>query len=60
MIRTQQLCRRFHVGDSWVHALDMVDLQNEILKELENLEAGDREGIEEVLESLAEMEKMRR
>lgn len=27
MISTQQLCRRFHVGDSWVHALDHVDLQ---------------------------------
>ena len=27
MISTQQLCRRFHVGDSWVHALDQVDLQ---------------------------------
>lgn len=27
MISTQQLCRRFHVGDSWVHALDNVDLQ---------------------------------
>jgi putative ABC transport system ATP-binding protein len=26
MIRTHQLCRRFHVGDSWVHALDEVDL----------------------------------
>ena len=26
MISTQQLCRRFHVGDSWVHALDRVDL----------------------------------
>ena len=26
MIRTEQLCRRFHVGDSWVHALDRVDL----------------------------------
>jgi putative ABC transport system ATP-binding protein len=29
MIRTQQLCRRFHVGDSWVHALDKVDLHIE-------------------------------
>lgn len=26
MIRTQQLCRKFHVGDTWVHALDQVDL----------------------------------
>ncbi|MBT8051805.1 MAG: ABC transporter ATP-binding protein [Xanthomonadales bacterium] len=26
MIRTDNLCRRFHVGDSWVHALDSVDL----------------------------------
>jgi putative ABC transport system ATP-binding protein len=26
MINTQQLCRRFHVGDTWVHALDKVDL----------------------------------
>lgn len=26
MIRTEKLCRRFHVGDSWVHALDNVDL----------------------------------
>ena len=26
MIATHQLCRRFHVGDSWVHALDNVDL----------------------------------
>ena len=26
MISTQQLCRRFHVGDTWVHALDNVDL----------------------------------
>ena len=26
MINTQQLCRRFHVGDTWVHALDHVDL----------------------------------
>lgn len=26
MIATHQLCRRFHVGDSWVHALDHVDL----------------------------------
>ena len=26
MISTQQLCRRFHVGDTWVHALDHVDL----------------------------------
>ncbi|NNK98698.1 MAG: ABC transporter ATP-binding protein [Xanthomonadales bacterium] len=27
MITTNNLCRRFHVGDSWVHALDRVDLQ---------------------------------
>ena len=26
MIHTADLCRRFHVGDSWVHALDHVDL----------------------------------
>lgn len=26
MIRTSSLTRRFHVGDSWVHALDRVDL----------------------------------
>jgi putative ABC transport system ATP-binding protein len=26
MITTHNLCRRFHVGDSWVHALDHVDL----------------------------------
>ena len=26
MIRTERLCRRFHVGDTWVHALDRVDL----------------------------------
>ena len=26
MITTHNLCRRFHVGDSWVHALDRVDL----------------------------------
>lgn len=26
MIRTHELCRRFHVGDTWVHALDNVDL----------------------------------
>ena len=26
MIATHQLCRRFHVGDSWVHALYNVDL----------------------------------
>ena len=26
MIHTSELCRRFHVGDSWVHALDCVDL----------------------------------
>jgi len=26
MISTNGLCRRFHVGDSWVHALDRVDL----------------------------------
>lgn len=26
MISTHKLCRRFHVGDSWVHALDHVDL----------------------------------
>lgn len=29
MIATHQLCRRFHVGDSWVHALDHVDLRIE-------------------------------
>ena len=29
MISTHQLCRRFHVGDSWVHALDHVDLHIE-------------------------------
>jgi putative ABC transport system ATP-binding protein len=27
MITTSDLCRRFHVGDTWVHALDHVDLQ---------------------------------
>ena len=27
MITTDNLCRRFHVGDTWVHALDQVDLQ---------------------------------
>ena len=27
MIRTSDLCRRFHVGDTWVHALDHVDLR---------------------------------
>ena len=27
MIETSGLCRRFHVGDSWVHALDHVDLR---------------------------------
>lgn len=26
MIKTINLCRRFHVGDTWVHALDHVDL----------------------------------
>lgn len=26
MIETRQLCRRFNVGDTWVHALDHVDL----------------------------------
>ena len=29
MIRTERLCRRFHVGDTWVHALDEVDLHIE-------------------------------
>ena len=29
MISTQLLCRRFHVGDTWVHALDHVDLHIE-------------------------------
>jgi putative ABC transport system ATP-binding protein len=29
MIRTENLCRRFHVGDTWVHALDDVDLHIE-------------------------------
>jgi len=29
MISTRKLCRSFHVGDSWVHALDHVDLQIE-------------------------------
>jgi putative ABC transport system ATP-binding protein len=29
MINTQQLCRSFHVGDTWVHALDHVDLHIE-------------------------------
>ncbi|MEM8815185.1 MAG: ABC transporter ATP-binding protein [Pseudomonadota bacterium] len=29
MITTTGLCRRFHVGDSWVHALDNVDLHIE-------------------------------
>lgn len=29
MIQTSQLCRRFHVGDTWVHALDQVDLRIE-------------------------------
>jgi putative ABC transport system ATP-binding protein len=29
MIRTHDLCRRFHVGDSWVHALDRVNLEIE-------------------------------
>ena len=27
MITTSRLCRRFHVGDTWVHALDHVDLE---------------------------------
>jgi putative ABC transport system ATP-binding protein len=27
VISTKALCRRFHVGDSWVHALDHVDLE---------------------------------
>jgi putative ABC transport system ATP-binding protein len=27
MISTEKLCRNFHVGDSWVHALDRVDLE---------------------------------
>ncbi len=27
MIETTALCRQFHVGDTWVHALDHVDLQ---------------------------------
>ncbi len=27
MIETHRLCRRFHVGDTWVHALDQVDLE---------------------------------
>ena len=27
IIETSGLCRQFHVGDSWVHALDHVDLQ---------------------------------
>ena len=29
MIKTERLCRRFHVGDTWVHALDDVDLHIE-------------------------------
>ncbi len=29
MIHTEALCRRFRVGDSWVHALDRVDLDIE-------------------------------
>ena len=29
MIQTERLCRRFHVGDTWVHALDQVDLHIE-------------------------------
>jgi putative ABC transport system ATP-binding protein len=29
IIQTSGLCRRFHVGDSWVHALDRVDLSIE-------------------------------
>ncbi|MGB5256711.1 MAG: ABC transporter ATP-binding protein [Woeseiaceae bacterium] len=29
MIKTTNLCRRFHVGDTWVHALDRVDLDIE-------------------------------
>src|SRR5210317_2518353 len=27
MIETTSLCRKFHVGDTWVHALDHVDLR---------------------------------
>jgi putative ABC transport system ATP-binding protein len=27
MMRLEQICRDFHVGDQWVHALDHVDLQ---------------------------------
>ncbi len=30
MIETSGLCRRFHVGDSWVHALDHVDLRIDV------------------------------
>jgi hypothetical protein len=57
-LMAEEMQQEQRMADVKESGLDMMDLQDEIMKGLENLDAGDREGIEEVLKSLEEMEKM--
>ncbi len=57
-LMAEEMQQEQRMADVKERGLDMMDLQDEILKGLENLTAEDREGIEEVLKALEEMEKM--
>jgi hypothetical protein len=57
-LMAEEMQQEQKMADLKESGLDMMDLQEEILKGLEDLSAEDREGIEEVLKSLEEMEKM--
>ncbi len=57
-LMAEEMQQEQRMADVKERGLDMMDLQEEILKGLENLGAEDREGIEEILKALEEMEKM--
>jgi hypothetical protein len=52
--------RERHMTDMTATGEEMMDLQEEILEQLEAMEAGDRKAMEEVLRELAEIERMLR
>jgi hypothetical protein len=60
VLMAEEMKRERHMADMTASSEEMMDFQEEILKQLEAMEAGDREAMEEILRELAEMERMLR
>jgi hypothetical protein len=58
VLTAEQMQREQNMADMEGSGREMMDLQEELMRSLENLKADDREAVEEVLDSLDEVEKM--